>query len=479
MPREPRTYLSQNDTIMWTVEDDPLLRSTIVAVVLLDRAPDWADLVARVDHASRMVPELREKVVTVPGHPGLLRWVPEPDLDLEYHLRRMAAPAPGRLADVLQLARSFASAGFDRSKPLWEFTLVEDVMRSVDEVTVPSGAAFVMKSHHVVTDGVGAVLLASHLFDLSPDAPVVPSTGTPEPGAPEPGVAAARAVSTVEVMRDALGRDLHGVTSALGRALPALVPTVLRALRDPLHAAVETFETVASIGRTVAPVVSRLSPVMTGRHVGARFDVLDLPLDDLRRAARVAGCTLNDAFLDGITGGLRRYHEAFDVEVEELRVAMPISIRSADDPAGGNHVTIMRFTVPVGVEDPEERMRRLHEIGRHIRAERSLPHTESIAGGLNLLPAGVIGSMLKKVDFLASNVPGVPVPMWLCGAEVERFYPFGPTAGSAVNITLMSYHRLGCIGVDMDTAAITDPALFMSCLRDGFDEVIAVGLSRW
>lgn len=473
MPREPRTYLSQNDTIMWTVEDDPLLRSTIVAVVLLDRAPDWADLVARVDHASRMVPELREKVVTVPGHPGLLRWVPEPDLDLEYHLRRMAAPAPGRLVDVLQLARSFAAAGFDRSKPLWEFTLVEDVMRSVDEVTVPGGAAFVMKSHHVVTDGVGAVQLASHLFDLSPDAPVVPATRSPEPG-----VSASHAVSAVEVVRDALGRDLQGITSALGRALPALVPTVLRTLRDPLHAAVETFETVASIGRTVAPVVSRLSPLMTERHMGARFDVLDVPLDGLQQAAHVAGCTLNDAFLDGITGGLRRYHEAFDVEVEELRVAMPISIRSTDDPAGGNHVTIMRFTVPVGVEEPEERMRRLHEIGRHIRAERSLPHTEAIAGGLNLLPAGVIGSMLKKVDFLASNVPGVPVPMWLCGAEVERFYPFGPTAGSAVNITLMSYHGLCCIGVDMDTAAITDPALFMSCLRDGFDEVVAVGAAH-
>lgn len=472
MTPEPRTYLSQNDTIMWTVEDDPLLRSTIVAVVLLDRVPDWSDVVARVDHASRMVPELREKVVAVPGHPGLLRWVPEPDLDLAYHLRRMAAPAPGRLTDVLELARSFAAAGFDRSKPLWEFTLVEDVLRWRDGVEVADGAALIMKTHHVVTDGVGAVQLASHLFDLSPDAPVVPAAAAAGWAVPDHGV------GTVEVVRDALGRDVHELATALRRALPALVPTVLRTLRDPLHAAVETFETAASIGRTVAPVASRLSPVMTARHTGARFDVLDVPLDHLRHAARAANCTLNDAFLDGITGGLRRYHEAFDVEVEELRVAMPISIRSSDDAAGGNHVTVMRFTVPVGVEEPEERMRRLHEIGRHIRAERSLPHTEAIAGGLNLLPAGVIGSMLKKVDFLASNVPGVPVPMWLCGAQVERFYPFGPTAGSAVNVTLMSYDGRCCMGVDMDTAAITDPDLFMACLRAGFDEVVAVGASH-
>ncbi|MEX1106571.1 MAG: wax ester/triacylglycerol synthase domain-containing protein [Ilumatobacteraceae bacterium] len=472
MTPEPRTYLSQNDTIMWTVEDDPLLRSTIVAVVLLEHAPVWADLVARVDHASRMVPELREKVVTVPGHPGLLRWVPEPDLDLEYHLRRMAVPAPGRLSDVLQLARSFAASGFDRSKPLWEFTLIEGVMHRVDGIDVEGGAAFVMKSHHVVTDGVGAMQLASHLFDLSADAPIVPAAGGSGNGGDS---VESHAVSAVEVVRDALGRDLHGVASTLRRALPALVPTLMRALRDPLHAAVETCETAASIGRTVAPVAARLSPIMTERHLGARFDVLDVPLDDLQRAAHAAGCTLNDAFLDGITGGLRRYHEAFDVEVEELRVAMPISIRSSDDPVGGNHVTVMRFTVPVGVEEPEERMRRLHEIGRHSRAERSLPHTEAIAGGLNLLPVGVIGSMLKKVDFLASNVSGVPVPMWLCGAQVERFYPFGPTAGSAVNVTLMSYDGCCCIGVDMDTAAITDPALFMRCLSDGFAEVVAVG----
>ena len=83
---------------------------------------------------------------------------------------------------------------------------------------------------------------------------------------------------------------------------------------------------------------------------------------------------------------------------------------------------------------------------RTVRAERSLDHTETIAGFLNLMPKGVIGAMLKGVDFLASNVPGVPMPMWLEGRKVERFFPFGPTAGSAVNVTLMSYDGMCCIG---------------------------------
>jgi len=202
-----------------------------------------------------------------------------------------------------------------------------------------------------------------------------------------------------------------------------------------------------------------------------------VPVDDLRRAAAAANGTLNDGFLAAITGGLRRYHQALGAEVDELRIAMPVSLRTSADDAGGNHVTVMRFLVPVGVEDPDERIRRLHDIGRRIRQERSLPHTEAIAGALNLLPAGVIGTMLKHVDFLASNVPGIAVPLYLEGRRVLRYVPFGPTAGSSMNVTLMSYAGTCCVGVDLDTAAVTDTALMMRCLREGFDEVLALGVT--
>ncbi len=86
----------------------------------------------------------------------------------------------------------------------------------------------------------------------------------------------------------------------------------------------------------------------------------------------------------------------------------------------------------------------------------------------------MVGSMLKHIDFLASNVPGVPVPMYLAGAEVLRYYPFGPTAGSSVNITLMSYRDVCCMGVNTDTAAIPDDRVFLDCLDRGFAEVLAL-----
>ncbi len=154
---------------------------------------------------------------------------------------------------------------------------------------------------------------------------------------------------------------------------------------------------------------------------------------------------------------------------------MPVSIRKDGDPLGGNRITLMRFKVPVGLTDPSERMAETHRRCESVKTDRSLPYTNPIAGTLNLLPRSYIGGMLKHVDFLASNVPGIRQPLYLTGAKVTHFYGFGPTIGAALNVTLMSYCDTCCLGVTIDTGAVPDPDVLMDCLREGFDEVLAVG----
>ena len=161
--------------------------------------------------------------------------------------------------------------------------------------------------------------------------------------------------------------------------------------------------------------------------------------------------------------------------VDWLRVTMPISLRTAGDPEGGNRITLERFVVPVGETDAGARVRMTGWQCRAARNEEALPLSDPVAGLLNLLPSGVIGSMLKHVDFLASNVPGVPVPLYLAGAPVTGYYAFGPTTGAAVNVTLVSYRGTCCVGCTVDTAAVPDPEKLTACLRDGFDEVLALG----
>jgi hypothetical protein len=211
---------------------------------------------------------------------------------------------------------------------------------------------------------------------------------------------------------------------------------------------------------------------MVDRRLQWHFSALDVPLLDLKRAAGAAGGSINDGFIAGITSGLRDYHREHGAEVDSLRATMPISIRRADDAEGGNRITLVRFEVSLGADDVAERIREIDRRCRELRDDPALAWTEGVAGLLNLLPSSITGGMLKHVDFLVSDVPGFADPVYVGGAQVIGFYPFGPTLGSAANITLMSYRGTCHVGVTTDAGAIADPAVLVDCLRGGFEEVL-------
>jgi diacylglycerol O-acyltransferase len=116
---------------------------------------------------------------------------------------------------------------------------------------------------------------------------------------------------------------------------------------------------------------------------------------------------------------------------------------------------------------------------RGWRAEPALRLTSTLAGVLNRLPTAtstaLFGGMLKCVDFVTSNVPGAPIPVYLGGSRVEGFYAFAPPSGSALNVTLVSHCDQCCIGIVTDTAAVPDPDVLVECLREGFAEIVALG----
>jgi diacylglycerol O-acyltransferase len=278
----------------------------------------------------------------------------------------------------------------------------------------------------------------------------------------------------LRLVRDCLGHDWSRVLHAVGDEFRTGPSAAMRAARHPVRTAADVAGTVRSIARTVAPVLGTRSPVMTDRSLRRRLDVVTVALAELKGGAAAAGGSLNDGFLAAMTGGLSRYHQLHSVTTDELRVTLPISIRKATDPAAGNRITLQRFAVPLTPADP---VARIGAIGQHCRAardERSLPHTNAIAGAPNLLPPGVVGGMLKHVDFLASNVPGFAFPVYLAGADVDGFVSFGPTIGASLNATLLSYDGTCAVGVTIDEAAVPDADMLMTCLAEGFDEALAI-----
>jgi diacylglycerol O-acyltransferase / wax synthase len=449
--------MRNSDAFSWYMEQDPLLRSTVVCVLVLDGSPDWDRLSERLERATRLTPGFRHRVVLSPLRLATPRWVVDPDFDLLWHIRRFEAAPPKTLAAVLEFARKTGMAGLDRDRPLWEYTFIEGLEGGQ--------TALVMKLHHSLTDGVGGMDIARLLFDGEPD---------PEDLGPMPEAPLGEHLGSVDLVRDALGHNWSQLFGFAKRRVTSAVGDMAHVVRHPRDTLTEAVATSQSIARVLRPVSNTLSPVMTARHLAWHYELLEFPLADLLAAAHTAGATHNDAFLAGVTGGLRRYHEQHGQHVDELRVTMPVNIRKADDPLGGNRITLLRFKVPVGIVDPTERMQETHQRCEPLKTDRSLPYTQAIAGTLNLLPRGYVGGMLKHIDFLASNVPGVRVPFYLAGSKVNRFYGFGPTIGAAFNITLMSYCGTCFVGVNIDTGAIPDTGQLMGCLQSGFDEILAV-----
>ncbi|TWH42078.1 WS/DGAT/MGAT family acyltransferase [Rhodococcus rhodochrous J38] len=449
-------HMSQPDLMSWRMEKDPVLRSTIVAVALLDRSPDHERFVRMMERGTRAVPSFRRKLVESPFGRTPPRWVDDPDFDLSWHLRRIALPHPGGLDTVLPLVRAAAMSAFDKDRPLWEATIVD----GLDD----GRAAIVLKVHHSLTDGIGGIQIANEMVDFERD-------GTDRGPLPEDSPASAPASD----LADSVGWYLSTAGEMVGRGVPWLVRSGLRSVTNPVAALRSVVDTARSTARFVQPVFTTLSPVMVGRSTVREVAALDLPLDALRRAGRAADSSLNDAFLAGILLGLRHYHSRHGAQVAELRTTLPISLRREGDAIGGNRITLARFALPLDIADPVASMHRVDRIVRSWRDEPAVPLSSAIAGVLNVLPAGVLGGILEHIDFLASNVPGSPIPLYMAGAEVLRYYPFAPTVGSAVNITLMSHTSHCCIGINADSAAVPDLPVLVESLAEGFGEVLAVG----
>jgi WS/DGAT/MGAT family acyltransferase len=446
--------MSDMDSLMWSIEKDPLLRSTITAVSILDRAPDPERLRAKIRKGLTDIPRLRQRAAPAPFNIGPPRWLFDPDFDLDYHVRWVKAPGAGTERDLLDIAEPIAMQSFDRARPLWEFVIVDGLQ--------DGKAALIQKVHHSITDGVGGIKLALMLLDTERDAAASEQVGDvlPEPDR----------VPAWKLLTDAID---HERRRAMGIGLRSL-GRALELWDEPFTVARRVQDIAASTARLVAPKFTPLSPLMSNRSLSVRFDTVRASLGDLKAAAKQADARLNDAFVAAVAGGLASYHRTQGHEVDALRMAMPINIRT-DDAAVGNQFVPSRMEVPLTAEHPVDRMRLIRELVGRQRAEPALSISEPIAGVLTRLPlsltTALFGGLLKGVDFITSNVPGVPFQVYLAGAAVEAQYAFGPMSGAALNVTLLSYVDEVHIGVNSDPAAVSDPELLLECLEESFEEL--------
>ena len=442
------------DFATWRMaSDDPVMRSTIIGLLVLETSPDWDQLCDRFERATRLSPVLRSTVVEGPLDLQTPRVVVDPDFDLGYHMRRFSMPG-ARWADVLTEARRQSMTDFDKERPLWRMTLIEDL---------PGGkSALIVKLHHAIADGQGAVQLGLALLDFTAEG----SDLGPMPEAPEPVE-----LDTRGFMQAVIRNNVGWVAKTAEDAIKGIGPLAMAAIKNPMQLVSKVRETAESVARfTKIPLpLGPLSPIMQSRSINYHFDTIDIDFAQFRAAAKKRERTVNDLFLAAISVGMFRYHETMGRPVGELRMNMPISLRTSGDQS--NAVTIARFEIPISnvIEDVLEAAA---TIVRSWRAEPALKLADYFAELTRFLPPELVSAAAQTSDLTASNVPGVPVPVWLAGARVERMYPLVGTIGAAINVTMLTYEGTASVGVSSDDAAVGDRAELIASLRSGFGEVI-------
>jgi diacylglycerol O-acyltransferase / wax synthase len=410
------------------------------------------------------VPRYRQKVRFVPLALGRPAWVDDPHFSLDYHVRRTALPAPGGDEELRNLVGRVMSQQLDRAKPLWEMWVAE----GLDE----GRWALISKTHHSMVDGVAATDLLSLILSTDRESP----PAEPEdwnPG-PEP--------KSSELVTHALGRRMASPYEGLRTALSAV-----RGPRRVARQAATVTRGLLNFGPLLMP-----SPTSLNGPIGPhrRWDWARARLGEIKQIRERHGGTVNDVVLAAITYGFRELllSRGESVDGRVIRTLVPVSVRAGHErDTQNNKVSAMFAELPVGLDDPIERLQALHEqmqqlkaSGQAVAAER-LTALGGFAPAMLLALAGRVASRLPQssVNTVTTNVPGPQRPLFLAGRRMLEAFPFVPLGGNVrVGVAIFSYDGGIYFGVTGDRDTAPDIAVLCRGIEAGIAKLLDIGATE-
>lgn len=436
--------LSALDTSFLTLEDETSHMHVASVMTFDGDPPEYEDFLADVERRLHLVPRYRQRVAFMPLNAGRPRWVDDPHLNLRYHARATALPAPGSEEQLRDLAGRLFSQQLDRDKPLWELWLVEGL----------EGGRFatISKTHHALIDGIAGVDLMSVLFDTSRRPAAPPDPG--RPWLPGPPPSSAQLVAEALLERTTVPGEIVGT-----------VKDVVSRPRQLVGGAVGQLVGVGAMAWAgLRPAPPSPYNVRIGPH--RRFAWLRTSLADMKGIKKALGGTVNDVVLATVAGGLGRHMRRNGVDTTDLtlRAFVPVSVR-AEDARGdtGNQVSGMIAPLPVGEEDARvrlavvsEALQELKRSGQAIGA-KALTDLTGFAPPNILSQASRLASRQRFVNLVVTNVPGPQSPLYLAGREMRDFFPMVPLAqNTALGVAIMSYSGRMDFGLNADFDAVPD-----------------------
>jgi len=381
-----------------------------------------------IERRLHLVPPFRRRLKEVPFQLHHPLWIEDPDFDLDHHVTQTALRT-GTREELAEVAGDLMGRPMDRSRPLWDMTVIEGLE--------DGNIAVVSRTHHAAIDGASGMDITVNLLDLSAEEQPVPP--------PEK-----------EWVPDRIPSDFELVGYA-AQSLARQPISALKAMRRTTEAALNIRQRNRQPDVTPPPApFSAPRTMLNGAITGRRsFGMADVPLDDVKAIRKALGGTVNDIVLAICSGALRTYLDEKQNLPEEPLVAMcPISVRSeADKSALGNQISSMLVSLASNLTDPVERVRVIQESTKHAKDQANAIGADTLMNWAEFAAPAVAASAMRlysrmKVadrhrplyNTVISNVPGPQFPLYMSGAKMLAMYPMGPlNDGAGLNMTLISY----------------------------------------
>ena len=406
------------------------------------------------DHIARrmhLAPVFRRKLVNMPFELANPIWVADEDLDLEYHIRSTVLPKPGTRAQLDKLVGRLHSSLLDRSRPLWEFYVIEGLETPADAPPGTRRVAFYSKVHHSALDGAAGVALATAIMDVS----AIPRHVRPAPQR--------RALSTdnfgiAELAASGI-KNTAVQTIKLAKTLPTLLRTVAQLIRPTPTGGEEKDAALSDVVHEPVKEKSGWFAPKTPINVSITnqriFSSFSLPLAELKHIAKGNGVTLNDVVMGICSGALRHYLADIHCLPEQpLLAGVPISLREEGNTDMNTQASMMRISLASHIADPLARLQAIRTASSAAKATTmsmksimpmdfpSLGVPWLLSGAFALFGRSKLANNLPPIANVAiSNVPGPKVALYMAGAKMLTYYPVSIVSHSlGLNVTVQSYN---------------------------------------
>jgi len=458
-----RTPMSRVDTAWLRMERATNLMM-ITGVMMFETPMDIKTLRKVIQQKFLAYPRFRQKAVDTPT--GGAFWQDDADFDLDWHVRLTALPGRAGKRELERFTSQMASTPLDKTKPLWQFHLVEKF---------GGGSALVSRIHHCYADGIALVQVLLSLTEVVED---------PKKKA--------------DLAKRWLKKDHAPVAKRVGvidrymKMGNMVLERGLDIYRDPTLAAVlanEGMEIAREVGNALA-LSDDPDTVLKGRLGVSKRVAWAEPLDlsEVKSVSRALRCTVNDILMASASGALRSYmiERGEQIDGVTIRATVPVNLRPLEHAKQlGNHFGLVFLELPVGEDNPMRRLERVAASMRVLRKSRQAVATFGALAALGMAPPALQSFALemfsRKASAVATNVPGPQMPLYMGGSKVKDLMFWVPQNGSiGLGISILSYNGQVHFGLIADAKLMPDPDSVIRRFRPEFEKMLYLALmARW